>query len=559
MLALAVATAALGAIVVRRVGQRSGEWLARRRRGVGWRSMGWPRFRVGDVGALVWVAEQLEVVGVINRACGWCGGPKSVSLGEMVLAVAVQRACAPAGKCHLGAFLGGSIPRVSCLPTEAFTGQVFHRLAMTADEGQLESAQLELARAAASQFKLGADVLAFDTTNFDTHIATVTPGELARRGHAKSKRSDLRVVGLGVLVSETGHVPLFHRTYAGNASDHRVLDDCLGGRTDGAESGRRGLLHARVLAARHQRSGRGTRARVEPRSDEAARGQARGRARSALAHEGRRPRSHARRRREPGAARRPEARHRGGAEEGEEHEEKRRASAASPRQRSEDKDTRHDQESSQNPRCASGSGTGRCDRKSRCALPHAWSSSPPWSSQHAARQSLRRRSNHPLLPSSGRAACWSSGRQRARARSIRSAARSRPRAPTIARAAGSRNARTTARCPRPDARGTTARTAARSECAWPSARASARAAVTVAPPRALGTARLAIPSKGGCRSRAAARACGTRKASPATTRRELGRAAGPSRRGHRSVPSNERAASRRRHLIGGAGTVPSVP
>jgi len=187
------------------------------------------RRRVGDVGALVWVAEQLDMVGVINRACGWSGGPKSVSLGEVVLAVAVQRACAPAGKCHLSAFLGEAIPRVSCLPAAAFTGQEFHRLAMTVDDAQLESAQLELARAAVSRFELGTDVLAFDTTNFDTHIATMTPGELARRGHAKSKRSDLRVVGLGVLVSETGHVPLFHRTYAGNASDHRVLEDCLGG------------------------------------------------------------------------------------------------------------------------------------------------------------------------------------------------------------------------------------------------------------------------------------------------------------------------------------------
>lgn len=187
------------------------------------------RRRVGDVGALVWVAEQLDMVGLINRACSWSGGPKSVSLGEAVLAVAVQRACAPAGKCHVSAFLGESIPRVSCLPAEAFTGQEFHRLAINVDDAQLESAQLGLARAAVSRFKLGTDVLAFDTTNFDTHIATVTSGELARRGHAKSKRSDLRVVGLGVLVSETGHVPLLHRTYAGNASDHRVLEDCLGG------------------------------------------------------------------------------------------------------------------------------------------------------------------------------------------------------------------------------------------------------------------------------------------------------------------------------------------
>jgi transposase len=100
---------------------------------------------------------------------------------------------------------------------------------MSVDGVQLETAQIALARAAVSRFKLGADVLAFDTTNFDTHIATTTAGELARRGHAKSKRSDLRVVGLGVLVSETGHVPLFHRTYAGNASDHRVLEECLDG------------------------------------------------------------------------------------------------------------------------------------------------------------------------------------------------------------------------------------------------------------------------------------------------------------------------------------------
>jgi len=187
------------------------------------------RRRVGDVGALVWVAEQLDVVGVINRACGWSGGPKAVSIGEMILAVAVQRACGPAGKCHLSAFLAESIPRLSCLPADAFTGQEFHRLSKQADDAQLEAAQLQLARAAVARFKLGTDVLAFDTTNFDTHIATPTPGELAQRGHAKSKRSDLRVVGLGVLVSETGHVPLLHRTYAGNASDHRVLEDCLGG------------------------------------------------------------------------------------------------------------------------------------------------------------------------------------------------------------------------------------------------------------------------------------------------------------------------------------------
>ena len=37
------------------------------------------------------------------------------------------------------------------------------------------------------------------------------------------------MVGLGLLVSETGHVPLLYRTYPGNGSDQAVLGACLGG------------------------------------------------------------------------------------------------------------------------------------------------------------------------------------------------------------------------------------------------------------------------------------------------------------------------------------------
>src|SRR5712692_4119001 len=183
--------------------------------------------RVGDVGALVWVAEQLFLFRLMDHACDLLKTADGPTIGEMVLAVAVQRACAPVAKCHLAAFLESCVPRVSCLPAAAFSGQAFHRLAAQVTDAQLENAQIEIARAAVRHFELSADVLAFDTTNFDTHIATTTPGELARRGHAKSKRSDLRVVGLATLVSETGHVPLLHRTYPGNGSDQTVLGECL--------------------------------------------------------------------------------------------------------------------------------------------------------------------------------------------------------------------------------------------------------------------------------------------------------------------------------------------
>jgi transposase len=184
---------------------------------------------VGDVGALVWVAEQLDLVGQLNRVCGNVGAKGGPSVGELVVAVAIQRACAPGAKRKLAEFLNRSVARVSCLPSAVFTGQAFHRVAQQVTDRQLEQAQVAIAQAAVTRFELATDVLAFDTTNFDTHIATVTPGELARRAHAKSKRRDLRVVGLGVLVSETGHVPLLYRTYAGNGSDQGVLQACLDG------------------------------------------------------------------------------------------------------------------------------------------------------------------------------------------------------------------------------------------------------------------------------------------------------------------------------------------
>jgi hypothetical protein len=184
---------------------------------------------VGDVGTLIWVAEQLDLMTHIDRACGDLGAKDGPTVGEIVLAVAIQRACSPGPKRDLTDFLDASVPRLSCLPSSAFTGQAYYRVAQQISDEQLEQAQIAIAKAAVSRFELSADVLAFDTTNFDTHIATVTPGELARRGHAKSKRGDLRVVGLGVLVSETGHVPLLYRAYSGNSSDQAVLTECLNG------------------------------------------------------------------------------------------------------------------------------------------------------------------------------------------------------------------------------------------------------------------------------------------------------------------------------------------
>lgn len=178
---------------------------------------------LGDVGALLWIAEQLDVIGTIDKACGSRVGGCTPSVGEMVLAVALQRTCRPGSKRELGDFLAQCLPKASCLKPAVFNDVSFHRTAKRISKEQIDAAQIVLAETAVSRFGLSANVLAFDTTNFDTFISTRTKAELSQRGHAKSKRRDLRVVGLGVLASETGHVPLFHCAYPGNQSDQTVL------------------------------------------------------------------------------------------------------------------------------------------------------------------------------------------------------------------------------------------------------------------------------------------------------------------------------------------------
>jgi len=68
----------------------------------------------------------------------------------------------------------------------------------------------------------GVDVssVALDMTNFATFIDTGNgKAPIAQRGKAKQKRADLRLVGLGLVVTRDGGVPLLSHAYPGNKPD----------------------------------------------------------------------------------------------------------------------------------------------------------------------------------------------------------------------------------------------------------------------------------------------------------------------------------------------------
>jgi transposase len=87
------------------------------------------------------------------------------------------------------------------------------------DEPTIEAIEEEIAGRLIEKFEIDLQTLLFDATNFDTYIDTQTDCDLAQRGHAKSKRKDLRIIGLALLVSTDFHVPLLWHVYPGNQND----------------------------------------------------------------------------------------------------------------------------------------------------------------------------------------------------------------------------------------------------------------------------------------------------------------------------------------------------
>ena len=69
-------------------------------------------------------------------------------------------------------------------------------------------------------FDVGSAGLVLDMTNFATHIDFANDkAPIAQRGHAKQKRVDLRLVGLGLVVSVAGAIPLLSHAYPGDRTD----------------------------------------------------------------------------------------------------------------------------------------------------------------------------------------------------------------------------------------------------------------------------------------------------------------------------------------------------
>ncbi len=185
----------------------------------------------GLPGALGLAAEQSGVWAVLDSL--WPQARSGPSTAHYLLLAALHRICQPGPKTEVADWYRRSLLHsLWGFPPERFTSQAFwdcfeHIQTGGADD-ELEKAQTDLLGAWKDKQMVSRRLLAYDTTNFYTYVASTNTGnELAQRGHNKQGRHNLRQVGLSYVLDGERGLSLCHHVYPGNVADSDEMPEAL--------------------------------------------------------------------------------------------------------------------------------------------------------------------------------------------------------------------------------------------------------------------------------------------------------------------------------------------
>ncbi|MBI4727925.1 MAG: IS1634 family transposase [Acidobacteria bacterium] len=182
------------------------------------------RTRHMEFGALaaVWgVLEQLQVASIIDEVVGARRADAAASVGTYLALATANRVVAPCSKLAFADWWATTAgDRFLPLPAAALDHRRFWDAMDAVSEEDLAETQRRISDRAVQIFGLDLSGLVLDMTNFATFIDSANPrAPVAQRGKAKQKRTDLRLVGLALVVTRDGGVPMLSRAYPGNRPD----------------------------------------------------------------------------------------------------------------------------------------------------------------------------------------------------------------------------------------------------------------------------------------------------------------------------------------------------
>jgi len=183
----------------------------------------------GDLAAVWGIVQRLGVAQAVDAVCGRRRADAGASVGTYLALATLNRVVAPCSKLAFADWWASTAgPRFTKVGVAATDHRRFWGAMDALDADRLAAAERAISTAMVTEFGLDLSALALDMTNFATFIDSANDrASIAQRGHAKQKRNDLRLVGLGLVVTRDGAIPVASHAYAGNRPDVTQFSDVL--------------------------------------------------------------------------------------------------------------------------------------------------------------------------------------------------------------------------------------------------------------------------------------------------------------------------------------------
>ena len=175
----------------------------------------------GAIAAAWGMLEDLGVAAVIDQAAGPAPAGQPLSTGMYLVLAALNRLVAPCSKAGFADWWKRTAAdRFTKIPATALDHRRFWDAMHAVTLEQLEEISRTIAVKIVQSAGVDVSSVALDMTNFATFTGTGNgKAPIAQRGKAKQKRSDLRLAGLGLVVTRDGGIPLTWHAYPGNKPD----------------------------------------------------------------------------------------------------------------------------------------------------------------------------------------------------------------------------------------------------------------------------------------------------------------------------------------------------
>ncbi len=175
----------------------------------------------GDVAAVWGVLDRLGLASTVDDVVGPRRSDAGASVGTYLALATLNRVVAPCSKLGFADWWATTAAdRFTKFPARMLDHRRFWDAMTAVEPAELVEVERRLALRIVEAFGVDTSAVALDMTNFATYVdSTNDRAAIAQRGKSKQKRSDLRLVGLGLVVARDGGIPMLSHTYAGNKPD----------------------------------------------------------------------------------------------------------------------------------------------------------------------------------------------------------------------------------------------------------------------------------------------------------------------------------------------------